>query len=193
MKRYIFNCLIILIIFTVSEGCSPLQNLSPADYSVDRISKKDYQVFNGTYNNRQDTVFGKIVHIPYRGIDENNLSLADRLYIFFPDQAYGEGVTMKFEFISKNKAIVSAYQNGEAIFTKNLRGRIKKNYFYVRPRLFFVPFFPVVYVHDFERVRIGKIENDIIVDHTIKMWGFALFAGGSDSGLTTSIYKMIDR
>jgi hypothetical protein len=55
--------------------------------------------------------------------------------------------------------------------------------------MFLIPFFPVFYVHNFEQVRIGKVENDIVVDHTIKMWGFSLIAGGSDSGRSTSIYK----
>ena len=127
--------------------------------------------------------------MPYRGINENNRNLLDRLFIFFPDKAYENDVTVKFEFVTKRKANVSAYQHGQIFLSKRIRGRFKNGYFYVKPKIFLIPFFPVLYVHNFERVRIGKIENDIVVDHTIKMWGFALFAGGSDSGRSTSIYK----
>jgi hypothetical protein len=163
--------------------------MSSNDYIIDNLQKNDFVKLNGIYKNSQDTVFGQIVHMPYRGINENNRNLLDRLFIFIPDKAYENDVTVKFEFISKRQANVSACKNGQIFLSKKIRGKFKNGYFYVKPKVFLIPFFPVFYVHNFERVRIGKVENDIVVDHTIKMWGFALFAGGSDSGRSTSIYK----
>jgi len=188
-KRLIIKGLLIFIILNLTTGCQPLKNMSSNDYLIDNLQNNDFVKLNGTYKNSQDTVFGKIAHMPYRGINENNRNLLDRFFIFFPDKAYENDVTVKFEFISKRQANVCAYQNGQIFLSKKIRGKFKNGYFYVKPKIFLIPFFPILYVHNFERVRIGKFENDIVVDHTIKMWGFALFAGGSDSGQSTSIYK----
>lgn len=157
---------------------------------IDQVRKDNFYKLNGTYNNLQDTAFGQIVHLPYTGMKEDNRSLLNRLFLFFPDKgAYEKDIFVKIEFTSKKKAVVSAYQHGQIFFTKNIRGRFKNGYFYLRPKVFLIPFFPVLYAHNFERTRFGKVGNNLIVDHTIKMWGFALFAGGSDSGVSTSIYK----
>ncbi len=189
LKRLLIKGLLIFLILNSTTGCQPLKNMSSNDYLIDNLQKNDFVKLNGIYQNSQDTVFGQIVHMPYRGINENIRNLIDRLFIFYPDKAYESNVTVKFEFISKRQANVSAYQNGQIFLTKKIGGKFKNGYFYVKPKMFLIPFFPVLYVHNFERVRIGKVENDIVVDHTIKMWGFALFAGGSDSGRSTSIYK----
>ncbi len=183
------NGLLILLILTSSTGCQSLKNMSSNDYQIDNLKKYDFEKLNGIYKNTQDTVFGEIVHKPYRGINENDRNLLERLFIFLPDKAYEENVTVKIEFISKRQANINAYQNGQMFLSKRIRGRFKDGYFYVKPKIFLIPFFPILYAHNFERVRIGKVENDIIVDHTIKAWGFALFAGASDSGRSTSIYK----
>ncbi len=189
LKRlHIIGVLILLILISLI-GCQPLKNMSSNDYQIVNLKKHDFKKLNGIYKNTQDTVFGQIVHMPYRGINENNRNLLDRLFIFLPDKAYEENVTVKVEFISKRQANVSAYQNGQIFLSKKIRGKFKDGYFYVKPKIFLIPFFPIFYVHNFERVRVGKVKNDIIIDHTIKMWGFALFAGGSDSGRSTSIYK----
>lgn len=98
---------------------------------------------------------------------------------------------MEIKFISVKKGVVNVLQNDTVLFTKNIRGKIRNGYFYVRPKIFIIPFFPILYWHNFERVRIGKIGDDIVIDHTLRSWGFALFAGGSDNGQSTSIYKAI--
>jgi hypothetical protein len=181
--------LIALLIIIISMGCRPLKNLTPATYKIEPINKNEFTKLNGRYKNIQDTVFGKIEHYPGRGIDENNKGLLDRLFIFYPNNVYNKETTVEINFISNKKATISAYQNGAFLFTKTIRGKFKKNYFYVRPKVFIIPFFPVFYWHNFERVRIGKIGNDIILDHTLNSWAFVLIAGGSDSGFSTSIYK----
>ena len=82
-----------------------------------------------------------------------------------------------------------AYQKGNCFLTKRIKGKFKNGYFYVKPKVSLIPFFPVYYVHDIERVRISKVGDDIVVDHSVKMWGFALIAGATESGRSTSIYK----
>jgi len=185
--------LLTILLMTISIGCRPLKNLSPTTYSIEPIKKGEFAKLNGKYNNIQDTVFGKIEHYPGRGIDENNRMLIDRLFVFYPDKAYENGITVEIKFTSNKSATVNAYQNGTILFTKDIQGKFKNGYFYVRPKIFIIPFFPILYWHNFERVRIGKVGNNIIVDHTLKSWGFALFAGGSDNGNSTSIYKSMEK
>ena len=96
------------------------------------------------------------------------------------------------KFLSHKRATVTAYQNGAVLFSKSIRGRFKNGYFYAKPKMFIIPFFPIFYAHNFKRVRIGKIGSDLVIDHTLKSWGFALMAGGSDRGRSTSIYKRIE-
>lgn len=190
LKELRTNSLLIFLILTSIAGCQPLKNMSSNDYLIDNLQKTDFAKLNGIYKNSQDTVFGEIVHMPYRGIDENHRNLLDRLFIFIPDKSYEKDVTVKIEFISKRQANVSAFHNEQIFLSKKIRGKFKNGYFYLKPKVLLIPFFPILYVHNFERVRIGKVENDIAVDHTIKMWGLAFSAGGSDSGHSTSIYKI---
>jgi len=185
MNKRIF----LIIITTVFISCSPLSNLTSPEYLVENLSKENYQELNGTYRNYQNKAFGEIIHHPGRGKDENNISLLNRLYIFAPKESYNKDIEVKINFVSPKKADINLKLNGENINSRKIKGRFKKGYFYLKPKALIIPFFPVLYVHDFERIRIGKINEDLVVDHSIKSWGFALFAGGSDSGRNTAIYK----
>ncbi len=90
LKRlHIIGVLILLILISLI-GCQPLKNMSSNDYQIVNLKKHDFKKLNGIYKNTQDTVFGQIVHMPYRGINENNRNLLDRLFIFLPDKAYEE-------------------------------------------------------------------------------------------------------
>lgn len=177
----------------ISIGCKPLRNLSPTSYSIEPIRENELKQLDGLYSNYQDTVFGKIEHFPLRGGVENNRTLLDRLFVNYPEMGYDKWILIEIKFTTSKKARVYAYQNGTLLFSKNIRGKLKNGYFYQRPKIFIVPFFPVFYWRNFERVRIWKIGNDIVVDHTLNSWGFALFAGGLDKGRSTSIYKALDK
>ena len=190
-NRYLILFLILIVFLTT--GCSSLTNLSSDNYSITKINKNDFNKLNGIYNNYQDTVFGEIIHNPGRAINESDRSLLDRLFISIPDEAYSRNTTVELKFISENVAILNAYKNDSLFLTKEIKGKFKEGYFYVRPKIFIIPFFPIFYWHNFERVRIGKSDKNLIVDHTLKSWGFALVAGGSDDGLTTSIYLNVEK
>jgi hypothetical protein len=158
------------------------------------VTKENFTALNGFYRNKQDTVFGKIRHSPVHSIADNNESLIDRLFILLPDKrGFYEATLIDIEFISHKMATIKAYKNDSLIFTKNLRGKFKNGYFYVNPKMYIIPFPPLFYVHNFERVRLAKYEGDLIVDHTKMLWGFALLAGGSDYGRSTSIYSRTEK
>lgn len=177
-----------LLLSIIYSGCSSLKNLSPTTFQIESIKENGFAKLNGRYENTQDTVFGKTNNY-YLGEIDNNKSLLDRLFIFYPRKTYSKETTVEISFVSNKKATIRAYQNETILLTKNIRGKFKKGYFYVRPKIFIVPFFPVFYWHNFESARIGIIGNDIVIDHTLKSWGFVLIEGGSERGLSTSIYK----
>jgi len=187
-KKKQMKYLIFVQIILILSGCSSLTDLSQNNYDILQLNENNYENLNGLYKNYEDTVFGKIIHSPSRGMDETKRKLLDRLFVSIPNEAYNKNIIVEFKFISKKEAIINAYQKDSLLFTKSINGKLKNGYFYVKPRVFIIPFFPIFYWHNFERVRISKSNNNLIVDHSLKMWGFALIAGGSDNGLTTSIY-----
>ncbi|MFC5284820.1 hypothetical protein [Pedobacter alpinus] len=120
MKQVKLLMLCFVIIFI---GCRPLKNLSPMTYSIEPIEKNEFAKLDGSYNDVQDTVFGEMEHFPKRGKDENSRRLLDRLFIFYPNNAYDKGTIVDIKFTSNRKATISAYQNGTVLFTKNIQGK----------------------------------------------------------------------
>lgn len=186
--------LIIITFLILACSCKPLKNHSPSKNLLDTVAKENFTALNGVYKNKQDTVFGKIRHSPHHSIADNNESLIDRLFVLVPDKrGFYETTLVDIEFISKGKARIKAYRNDTLVFSKNLKGKFKDGYFYVNPRVYIIPFFPLYYVHNFERVRIAQYNGNLIVDHTKMLWGFAFMGGGSEYGSSTSIYSMSDK
>ena len=185
--------ILLILSFATLISCQPLKKLSPQQYKIQEINKDNYSSLNGTYNNIQDTIFGQIVHMPGRGYSENDLKLIDRLFLIVPEYGYYDSLDVNFDFVSNRKCIISGLYQSELIFSKKLKGRVKDGYFYVRPKFYIIPLFPVAYVHRFKRVRIGKTTtNNLVIDHTERMGSFALFAGASEKGRVTSIYHQME-
>jgi hypothetical protein len=179
--------LLLLLLFT---SCQSLQKLSPDEFQNHEINNDNFSILNGTYKNVQDTVFGEIVHYPYRSRNENDKTLSERLFLFSPKGDTSKKSTIQFTFNTHRKCTVTMFNGTQTIHTKKLSGKIKNGYFYVRPKFLIIPFFPVWYEHQFKRVRITKtLDNYLVIDHTEKMWGFALVAGSKEKGRVTSLYK----
>lgn len=187
MKVSVVNITAILLL---STGCNSLSNLAPASYQIEQLNKNQFQNLNGIYRNYQDTAFGQIITTPKQGEKLKNYGLLDRLFIFIPNEAYSDSTLVEIEFVTDKKAIVKSYNNGMLIFSRKLKGELKNGYFYVNPKLLIIPFFPLVYYHTFEQVRIGKVGQNIIIDNSVKMCAFSLlFWGiGFDKGTMTTIY-----
>ena len=186
--------LIIITFSILAFSCKPLKNHSPSQNLIDVVTKENFSALNGVYKNNQDTVFGKIRHSPHHSKADNNMSLTNRLFILVSDRrGFHHESLVDIEFVSQKLATVKVYRNDSLILTKKLRGKFKNGYFYVNPKMHVIPFFPLYYVHNFERVRLAKYKEDIIVDHTKMLWGFAFMGGGSDYGRSTSIYSRIEK
>ena len=180
-----------LLLLTMVWSCKSLEDMSPPELKIEETTKLDFSELGGTYRNSIDTSFGEIEHSPQRGIQEDRLKLCDRLFLFPPDSGYNENVFIKLNFVSKNDATLEVYNQKGILSSKSIKGKFKNGYFYVKPRVYIIPFFPIYYIHSFERVRIGKSKDYLVVDHTMNAWGFALFGGGSDIGRSTSLYQKI--
>lgn len=147
MKNQLLQGMALLAtILCLSGGCNPLKNLSPPEYSIEPISKNTYSKLNGTYSNSQDTAFGQIIHQPYRAHNENDISLWNRMFIFSSYKSYEPNTTVDIAFLSSRKAIVNGYLNDKIFSSKTIRGKFKNGYFYPRPRLVLIPFFPLAYI-----------------------------------------------
>ncbi len=191
----------ILVLLTLSStSCKPLSKIVYKTFQIENITNEEFQKLNGTYSNTSDTTTGKINHFPYDGrSDYERLIILSQLFINFPETAWRDennnmidpkNKWIKIEFQSVKQATISMYHNDNFIFSKNIHGKFKNGYFYLRPKVYAFPLVPLVFGYNFERTRIGKTADDnLIIDYTVNRWGFALFAGSADKGTATSIYR----
>ena len=183
-------------------SCTSLSKLGLKDYPNDRLSKHNYHELNGIYSNCHDTILGRLEHAPYDGYSEpemlNSQDIISQLFFNPPESSYREidgkiiqpnEKWIKIEFLTKRKAIVSMYHNDRFVFSKIIHGKFRNGYFYLRPKIFIIPLVPIVFGYYFERARIGKSSKNLLIDYTINMWGFAIAAGSSEKGYTSSVYK----
>ena len=197
------NLLLIIIIAFTIIGCKPLSKLGIESYTIDNIGKSNLSELNGTYMNQHDTVVGKLRYTPGSGFDElEELSILNQLFLSVPKIAWRDSLgTMiepdekyiQIEFINSHKAKISFYHNDKFIFTKKIRGKIKNGYFYLRPKAFVIPLIPLIFGYSFQRTRIGKSRDNLIIDYTVNQWGFALVAGSSNKGYSSSVFKEIKK
>lgn len=156
--------------------------------TIEHLANTDFEKLSGKYQNIYDTIFGRIKHNP-TNVSDKNIALTDRLFNFHPGKHLDNNSIIEFQFVSSRRAKVNYYHNDSLMFSKKLRGRIMNGYFYGRPKFLLIPFMPIFYWHNFQRVRISKIGDDLIVDHTLNFLGFVIIAGSSQRGRSTTIYK----
>jgi hypothetical protein len=197
IKGWLILSACIIAIFMTS--CTSLKTLGLQDYPNDNLSKDSYADLNGLYSNRHDTIIGDLVHMPGSGFDElERQTILTQLFLNIPESYYRDnnGIMIdpnekyvQIDFKKKSKAIVSFYHKDSLVFSKNINGKFKNGYFYLRPKIFVIPIVPLVFGYNFERTRIGKSGSNLLIDYSVNRWGFALVAGSSDKGFTSSIYR----
>lgn len=189
--------LLILAVFIFSS-CTSLSKLGVKDYPIDSLNKGNYFELDGFFMNNHDTIIGEIVHKPENGVDNlKSQTLLNQLFLNIPESYYRDNdgniidpkeKWIELKFLSNKKATVTMYHNDKVVFSKVIHGKIKNGYFYLRPKIYVIPFVPLVFGYNFERTRIGKSGNILLVDHSVNMWGFALVAGSSERAYTSSSY-----
>ncbi len=189
-----------ILAILIFSSCTSLSKLGLDNYPNDKLTKTNYLDVNGIYSNSHDTISGKLKHEPYAGFDElEQQTILNQLFLTIPESYYRESSGeiippdekwVKIEFKSDKKAIVSMYHNKNFVFSKEIRGKIKGGYFYLRPKWYIIPIVPIAFGYNFERARIGKSGTKLLIDYSVNMWGFALVAGSSDRGYCSSVYKL---
>jgi hypothetical protein len=190
MKPHFF-LLLMAVLFMV--GCQRLTNLCPAEYEIEKLNEEEFMKLNGVYSNHEDTVFGELSRAPIPRNGSSSENLTHGLYRPVAWKIEGAISSISLEFVSSKRAIIKGYgPTGTLFYTGKLKGKFKNGYFYLRPKIVVIPFFPILYIHRFERARISIANNYLVIDHTINRSGFALMGGGSDRGRITSVYPILN-
>lgn len=178
-------------------SCSPLSKIGNQGFNVDQLPPDSVQALNGTYSNTPDSIIGEITHGPDEISDFEQLTILEQFFWSIPETAgrdstgeYVDPETMHvtIEFQTLKRATVSLYHNDMFIFSKDIKGKFKNGYFYLRPKIVILPLVPLLVGYRFERARIGKLSDMLVIDYTINRWAFGLVAGSSDQGTSSSIY-----
>ena len=190
---------ILISTFFLTIGCKPLSGVGNREIKKDPISKNTLHELNGIYSNQSDTVYGKVKDkSPFLSTDLNSTAILDQLLFAPPTKSYrgmdGEIIKpeekwIKIEFTSRKKATISMFYNEKFIFSKNIHGKSKKGYFYLRPKVIILPLFPLFFGYSFERTRIGKSGDSLIIDSSENTWIVAFISGVIHRGYTSSIYN----
>jgi hypothetical protein len=194
------HSLYILTILTLaSTSCKPLSEIGNKNVQAENVTKENFRKLNGTYANNFDSMTGKINHSPGDGLSSHErLTILSQLFKHLPETAWRDKNNklidpkekwIRIEFQSKKLSTISMYHNDNFVFSKKIHGKFKNGYFYLRPKIFVIPFVPLAFGYNFERARIGISDGNLIIDYRINRWGFAILAGSSDKGYSSSVYK----
>ncbi len=179
--RHLFLAVWIMFVL-LSTSCTSLSNLGVNDYPNNNLSKKNFSELNNSYSNSQDTIFGKLEHVPFNGNNElellENQNILNQLFLIVPESSFWtedkkmidpKEKMINIEFQSKRKAIVSMYHNNTFIFSKKIHGKFKNGYFYLRPKIFIFSGIPLAFGYSFKRTRLGKSGDNLLLAYKINM------------------------
>lgn len=172
-------------------GCKTLADISSERAMPEHLNKSDFKNLNGYYSNSSTEVVGKRGLYPggrWKPVEKSNL--LPLLYKRLPAGEVREADTVTREkvqihFNSPRMAVVSLYRNDSLAYSIRIKGRFKEGFFYLRPKNYAVPFFPVWFGYNAERARMGMAGHGLLIDYRLSMWGFALF-GGTDTRVEIS-------
>jgi hypothetical protein len=91
--------------------------------------------------------------------------------------------------VTAEKAIFRLYQGDSLIDKRKVKGKFKDGYFYTRPFLVVMPLVSVLFGHNTHRFRIGKADDDLVVDYKWNIWMFFLIAGQSEKGQSSLVFS----
>jgi hypothetical protein len=170
------------------QGCAVIKDVQP--YKTDSLDKKNYLKLNGMYSNtHSDTT---VISYNHRVLAYQPKTLWSHTYGFNNDKEKGNTATqtVKLECKTPGKIFLSLYEKDSLISNRVIRGRIKDGFFYRKPHLVLIPLIPVgIFSYDTYRYRIGIINDGLVIDYKWNFWGFAILAGGTGKGQTSTTFK----
>lgn len=188
--------LIVLVFLNI--GCKPLARIGNEGLETEMISKDNFEELNGIYSNQSDTVIGRIKEDYKVRTTDLETTILDELLWMVPETAYrgedGEAIKAEetwtsIEFYSKKRANIRLYHNDKVVCAKKIRGRFKNGYFYLRPKILILPLIPLFFGYSFERTRIGKSGDYLIIDSSGNTWMIAFISGAMNRGHTSASFE----
>jgi hypothetical protein len=190
LKNVRKNTIASTIVAILLQSCAMIRDVQP--YKIDSIDKNNYSKLNGWYSNiHTDTTV--VSYNDSRESEYRSKTLWSHTYSYNKDkeEGYLKEQTVKIEFKTRRRILVSLYENDSLAGGRKIRGRINNGFFYARPHLNLIPLIPIVVSYDTYRYRIGLTNNSIVIDYRWNFWGFALIAGGTGKGQTSSTFKKL--
>lgn len=188
MKRYNYSILFVLIFIT---GCQSFSEITIDADSYDVLNNKNYYSLNGTYSNTATQSNSSIEIAPHGGSE-----IEMRLYQIVSNSTYSnkfENKKVEIEFVNAKKGMVFLYENDTLVDKNVFRGKFKDGYFYSRRKGFVVPLIPLIFSYNFNRFRIKKSNNLIIVDYIVNKAAYGVFLGYSEKGSYSGLYEKINK
>ncbi|PLX15224.1 MAG: hypothetical protein C0599_17095 [Salinivirgaceae bacterium] len=139
-----------------------MKNLSSTDYKNTFLDKTNFNDLNGSYHNTQDTVYWNMNPNLFSILRWNN-KLTTRLPFKNNKELYVAD-EIKLSFINHKNLNISVIKNDTLITSKTFKGKLKNGFFQFRTNISLLPFFPIFFQLQYEKVRIGKSNNSLIID-----------------------------
>jgi|JI10StandDraft_1071094.scaffolds.fasta_scaffold806334_1 hypothetical protein len=156
---------------------------------VNKLEKEDFKQLNGQYTNNPNDGSGKLLRSQYNGEYQLKSLWANIDSYQIGSSSDWKTQSVDIEFLTPKKAIFRLNKGDSLIDKKTVRGKFKDGYFYERPFLVIFPLVPVLFGHNTNRLRIGKVENGLVADYKWNTWMFFLIAGQSEKGESSLIFS----
>jgi hypothetical protein len=170
------------------QGCAVIKDVE--SYKTESLDKNNYSKLNGMYSNiHSDTT---VISYNHHVLEYRPKTLWCHTYSFNKDKEKGnaEAQIVRLEFKTHRKILLSLFEKDSLISNRVIRGRIKDGFFYRKPHFVLIPLIPIaVFSYDTYGYRIGLVKDGLVIDYKWNYWGFALLAGGTGKGQTSTTFK----
>jgi hypothetical protein len=177
----------LLTLSMLTIGCATIKHESFR--TVDKLEKTDFNKLNGRYSNNPSDGNGNILRSQYNGEYQLKSFWTSLDQYQIGSASDWSNQTVEIEFVTAEKAIFRLYQGDSLIDKRRVRGKFKDGYFYARPFFVVMPLVPVLFGHNTHRMRIGKADDNLVVDYKWNIWMFFLIAGQSEKGQSSLIFS----
>lgn len=188
--------LLVLIIFSaLLLGCKSLSKIKTIEIPSENLTELNYNELNGTYSNYPEKFIGGIVKTPKNyhppisiiGLYGNDFDYSHRLPEWDEKKR-----KINLKFISNKKLQLTLYQKDSIVGKKVIKGKLKNGFFYSKRKTRIYPIPPLIFGYEFEKFRIGKNKNFIILDYSTNIWVGGFMVGESEKGNYSAIFKRVE-
>ena len=188
MKIKKISLLLLSLSFLCLSSCKSLKNLAFSNQPIDTLSYSGSDLLSGTYSNAPDTSVNKIAIGPHYP-SFSQTSLFNKMSFRKQNTANPEKQKLCISILSKNRLKLILLEENKPVEELTIRGKFASGYFYGRQKIFLLPFIPLLWGYRFERFRIGRSGEHLIINFRTNQWAFGLFFGYSENGTFSGLYR----